>query len=180
MPSSLFRLCRNNPATTSSTSESPAWTTTSPRCSTIDPIRRGSRAAPQCIRWLRLRCNPCRRHAEQNARQQRQSACERQDRRATGWCGSGMFSAPGKRQRQQHPRSRIGHASPDDTAHSGQHDALRQQLPNDSSPRMAPSAARTLISALPCHATHQQQIRNVRARNQQHQPGNTPSATCSC
>ena len=151
--SSLFRLCANSPAPTSSTSDSAACSTTSPRCSREAlPVVR-PRSAAQRIRGLGLRRDPRRRHAEQHARQQRQPERKSDHRQRRARVDRHILARPGNASISSMRAPAYATASPATPPSAGEQHALRQQLPNDPGRASRPApCAPTSPPSVPCRA----------------------------
>ena len=167
---SLPRLCANNPAPTSSTTDNAACTTTSPRCSSEAPpvvVRVPYVAHPPVVPSHLSAPGP-----RQTARLSAIATPHRKPQHLHRRAGTDrhMLIAR-KRQHQQHPRSAVGHRQCRHSADSPPAARSPSAAAAQSCVRIAPNAVRTLISVFRCHSTHQQKVRNVGARNHQHQPG---------
>ena len=164
----LLRLCENNPAPTSSTSDNAVCTTTSPRCNSEapplvvrDPVRRAS--AGSAFAAIHAGAMPNRIPVTSDNPNANPSTS------GDGLASIGTFFAPGNASSSSIRVPAYATASPaipPMPASSNSPSATAAQ----SAPASRPAPSERNLR-LPPHAPHQQQVRNIRARNQQHQPG---------
>ena len=122
----------------------------------------------QRVDRIGARCEPRGSGSEDDASDERQAAGERQHQR----CGAnidGQECGAGKCERQQQSRGPDGDEQSGDGAADGEEDALDQRLRDDLAARGAHRKADRGLTA-PRDTAGEQQVRDVRARDQQDQP----------
>ena len=124
--------------------------------------------AAQRVHRIRARRKPCRHGAKENAGQERQ----RERKRQHHWLRIGIDrheSGPGEGQRHQQPRRADRDGKPDDAAGDREENALDERLRNDLTTRGADRQSQRGLTATR-HRTREQQVGDVGAGNEQHQP----------
>ena len=155
----------SSPADASSASDSASWTTTS--VLRVAGAHAAAGPAAQHLREIAARRLPRRRESEQQARRDRNAEREQQYRHVEPNLVrlNGQLRAD---EHDEHLRQRRRDGEPGDAADERQHHALREQLLRDApAPGAERGAHRQLARAR--RAARELQIRDVRARDEQHQ-----------